>query len=183
MACRLTDAKPLSEPMLDYCQLDPCEHTSMKIYQNTAIFIEENARENVVCEMASILSRPQCVNRHLSQLGGSLESCLWHTDTINGTLSALIFIRKQQGGHKTQLHLGALRCIGGLGQDCGICSTLMMEIPQVCTKSSVYTSVVQNGIHNVSNEIISVWNRQNSSRGTFFVKLSAFTDSFWAIPY
>ena len=108
MAGRLTDAKPLSEPMLDYCQLDPCEHISMKIYQNTAIFIEENARENVVCEMASILSRPQCVNRHLSQLGGSLESCLWHTDTINGTLSALIFIRKQQGGHKTQLHLGAL---------------------------------------------------------------------------
>ena len=32
-----------------------------KFNQNTAIFIEENARETVVCEMASILSRPQCV--------------------------------------------------------------------------------------------------------------------------
>ena len=32
-----------------------------KFNQNTAIFIEENAREKVVCEMASILSRPQCV--------------------------------------------------------------------------------------------------------------------------
>ena len=34
-----------------------------KFNQNTVIFIEENARENVVCEMASILSRPQCVNK------------------------------------------------------------------------------------------------------------------------
>ena len=31
MACRLIGAKPLSEPMLDYCQLDPCEHISVKI--------------------------------------------------------------------------------------------------------------------------------------------------------
>ena len=34
-----------------------------KFNQNITIFIEENARENVVCEMASILYRPQCVNR------------------------------------------------------------------------------------------------------------------------
>ena len=32
-----------------------------KFNQYTTIFIEENARETVVCEMASILSRPQCV--------------------------------------------------------------------------------------------------------------------------
>ena len=43
MAYCLDGAKPLSEPMLEY------------------IFIQENALENVVCEMASILSRPQCV--------------------------------------------------------------------------------------------------------------------------
>ena len=29
---------------------------------NSNIFIQENAFENVVCEMASILSQPQCVN-------------------------------------------------------------------------------------------------------------------------
>ena len=29
--------------------------------QNSYIFIQENAFENVVCEMAAILSRPQCV--------------------------------------------------------------------------------------------------------------------------
>ena len=30
MACRLFGAKPLSEPMLDYCQLNPWEHISVK---------------------------------------------------------------------------------------------------------------------------------------------------------
>ena len=47
--------------MLDYCQMDPCEHISMKFNQNTSIFIDKNARENVICEMACILSQPQCV--------------------------------------------------------------------------------------------------------------------------
>ena len=32
MTCRLDGAKPLSEPMLIYCQLDPREHISMKFY-------------------------------------------------------------------------------------------------------------------------------------------------------
>ena len=31
-------------------------------YRNSYIFIHENALENVVCEAASLLSRPQCVN-------------------------------------------------------------------------------------------------------------------------
>ena len=30
MACRLLGVKPLSEPMLGYCQLDPKEQTSLK---------------------------------------------------------------------------------------------------------------------------------------------------------
>ena len=32
--------------------------------QNSYIFIQENAYENVVCQMAAILSRPQCVNNN-----------------------------------------------------------------------------------------------------------------------
>ena len=32
--------------------------------RNSNIFIQENALENVVCEMSSILSRSQCVNWH-----------------------------------------------------------------------------------------------------------------------
>ena len=60
MACRLFGAKPLSEPMLPYCQLDAKEHTSVTFYLRFNIFIEGNALENVVCKMATILSQPQC---------------------------------------------------------------------------------------------------------------------------
>ena len=31
LACRLIHAKPLSEPMLDYCPLDPKEQISLKL--------------------------------------------------------------------------------------------------------------------------------------------------------
>ena len=50
MACRLFGAKPLSKPMLGYCQLDPLEQTSVKILiKIQSFFIQENAFENVVC--------------------------------------------------------------------------------------------------------------------------------------
>ena len=62
MACRLDGAKPLFEPMLEYCLWDPKERTSVKSDRKSNIFIYENALENVVCEMASILSRSQCDN-------------------------------------------------------------------------------------------------------------------------
>ena len=60
MTCRLDDAKPSSEPMLTYCQLD-------SIFQwnficNSNIFIQENAFKHVVCEMAAILLRGRWVN-------------------------------------------------------------------------------------------------------------------------
>ena len=71
-----TDAGLLSiEPLANIFQ--------WKSYQNTTIFIEENARENVVCEMASILSRPQYVNmtdemlRNLAALRGLNVRRLW----------------------------------------------------------------------------------------------------------
>ena len=35
--------------------------------QNSSIFNQENALENVVCEMASILSRPQCVKERIEK--------------------------------------------------------------------------------------------------------------------
>ena len=58
MACRLLGTKPLSEPMLTLL---------WNIFQwnfiwNSKAFIPENAFENVVCKMASIWSRHQCVN-------------------------------------------------------------------------------------------------------------------------
>ena len=39
MACRLFGAKPLSEPMLPYCQLDPKEHILVKFYSKLKIFL------------------------------------------------------------------------------------------------------------------------------------------------
>ena len=55
MACHLFSTKPLPETMLIYCQLDLEQHTSVKSFLN--IFIEENALEYVVCEMAFILEQ------------------------------------------------------------------------------------------------------------------------------
>ena len=54
MACRLLGAKPLFEPMLEYCHL---EQTLVKFLSKLKIFIQVNAFESVVCEMAAILSR------------------------------------------------------------------------------------------------------------------------------
>ena len=41
MACRLVGAKPLSESLLDDCQLDPCEHNSMKFEAKYNNFIDQ----------------------------------------------------------------------------------------------------------------------------------------------
>ena len=41
---------------------EPVRTTSVKYNRSSFIFIQENAFENVVSEMESILSRPQCVN-------------------------------------------------------------------------------------------------------------------------
>ena len=38
MACRLYGAKPLSEPVLDYYQLDPLQQSSVKFYSKCKIF-------------------------------------------------------------------------------------------------------------------------------------------------
>ena len=56
MRCHLFGAKPLSKLVMVYCQLDPSEQTSVKLYQNTKLFIHENASECIVFDMATILS-------------------------------------------------------------------------------------------------------------------------------
>ena len=48
----------LSEAVMVYCLLDP----SKNIQWNASILIPENEFETVVCTMATILSRPQCVD-------------------------------------------------------------------------------------------------------------------------
>ena len=56
MAWRLFGAKPLCRPMLGCCQLDPKNKLQWNFVQNTKLFIHENAYENIVWEMAAILS-------------------------------------------------------------------------------------------------------------------------------
>ena len=61
MACRLDGAKPQSEPVLEYCEFDLWEQTSVKSLSKLIHFVEENSFENVVCEMSAILPRLQYV--------------------------------------------------------------------------------------------------------------------------
>ena len=62
MACRLFGTLPWSKQMLGYYQLDPWEQKFVNVNQNTKLFIHKNATENIVSEMAAILSRKRWVN-------------------------------------------------------------------------------------------------------------------------
>ena len=57
MACRLFGAKPLSKPMLGYCQFDVRNELQCNFNQITKLFILENVYKSIVREMAAILSR------------------------------------------------------------------------------------------------------------------------------
>ena len=60
MACHLVGAMPLSEPMLEYCwTLKNKLHWNFNRY--LCFIIQRNTIENVVCEMAAILSRERWV--------------------------------------------------------------------------------------------------------------------------
>ena len=71
MACRLAGAKPLFEPMLQNCYLDPWKQTSVKscIY----IFIQDNAFEIVARKLAVIFSQPQRVDRMAIRRKSSIQ--------------------------------------------------------------------------------------------------------------
>ena len=77
MACRLFGAKPLSIPMIKYCQLDTEEQTSMK-FKTQTLFIHENASVNIVCKIAAILSRGGGGGGdELSIRAGFITKCHW----------------------------------------------------------------------------------------------------------
>ena len=54
MACRLFGAKQLSKPMRSYCQLDLGTNFSDISFKIQKLFIDTNASENIVWEMAAI---------------------------------------------------------------------------------------------------------------------------------
>ena len=63
MACRLFGAKPISKPILGYCQLATWDENSGKFQSKYNFFIPDNAYENIICEMVSILSTERWVTR------------------------------------------------------------------------------------------------------------------------
>ena len=60
MACRLVGVKPYLNRWWDIVNCTLRNKFQWNFNRNPYIFIQENAFENVVCEMAAILSRPQC---------------------------------------------------------------------------------------------------------------------------
>ena len=62
MACRLDGAKPLSEPLLEYCSLDPWEQTSVKISSEFKNFHSRKCIWKCRLRNGVHLSRPQWVN-------------------------------------------------------------------------------------------------------------------------
>ena len=80
MACRLVGAKPFSEPMLEYYQLDISEHTSVTLYSKFIHFHKENELEQVICKIAAILSWHEC-------LGMSRHECLGMRMIVKTTYS------------------------------------------------------------------------------------------------
>ena len=58
IACRLFGAKPLSKPMLIYCQWTLRNKIQWNSKQNIKLFIhEQNASKNIVCEISAIFPR------------------------------------------------------------------------------------------------------------------------------
>ena len=61
MVCRLVGAKPLSEPMLEYCYLDPWEQTSVKFWSEFKHFHSRKCIWKCRLRNGVHLSRPQWV--------------------------------------------------------------------------------------------------------------------------
>ena len=87
MACRPIGAKPLPEPKLDYRALRNKLQCSSNL--NSNIFIKQNALENIACDMAAILSRPQCVYAVVDRLYFSDEMNSWYFGWIKGKKNPL----------------------------------------------------------------------------------------------
>ena len=54
--------------------------------QNTKLFIDKSASENIVCKMASTLSRPQCVNSLQSTLPVRPQGSVCHGSSMTNSL-------------------------------------------------------------------------------------------------
>ena len=86
MACRLFGAKPLPEPMLTYCQLDPKKQTSVKFESQYKIFHSW-----------------KCIWRYrLRNVGYFVQGEMTWCDTLCGISCHMVI---WSGSHKPQVHL------------------------------------------------------------------------------
>ena len=93
MACRLAGAKPLSAPMLEYCQLDPWEQISAKPQSK---FIHFQSR-NVVSKITLLISWS-----HLPWDNESNPCCLAVGVALPCLLCLFCLTWIQGGGHNSQ---------------------------------------------------------------------------------
>ena len=87
MACRLDGTKPLSEPMLTYCQLDPKEHISMKFYLKFKYFHMRKCIWTCDLQNGSHFVQGRWVNPNFSGLP------LWHWgNPMSWAVSMMVFL-------------------------------------------------------------------------------------------
>ena len=105
MACRLADAKSLLKLCLHNVNSNIENKIQLNPIQNSFIFIQENAFENVGYEMVSILPRPQCVNKRskVFYLNGPY---IWSFPKISNPFSYIyIFEYNIFCNYKTPFHM------------------------------------------------------------------------------
>ena len=88
MVCRLFSTNLLSEPMLGYCQLE--NKLKWNFNQNAILFIHINACENIVCEMAAILSRGRGININVIQYRAKIRNW-WCKKTPDNKIMDVFF--------------------------------------------------------------------------------------------
>ena len=98
MACRLDGAKPLSEPLLEYCWLDPWEQTSVKFQSQFKHFHSRKCIWKCCLRNGVHLSRPQYVKdrnwqSRVERCCVAIEdpSCNSHTDLTRYKIINLIY--------------------------------------------------------------------------------------------
>ena len=96
MACRLLGGKPLTEPILPYSQLHHKERISVICnLKFVFFFIQGNALENIIYEMAAILPRPQCVH-YSDVIMSAMASQITGVLVVCSTICSSADQRKQQ---------------------------------------------------------------------------------------
>ena len=101
MACRSFGAKPLPEPMLKYCQLDPWKHTSVKFESKYKTSIHENVSELSSAKLRPFLSRGNELSNeamvHVAFLHHSYSFCmgLQCHPTLKGNIYVLVNVKRK----------------------------------------------------------------------------------------